>query len=80
MIRYIYQYVESGTYFNYTKVFEEVVSVYDYNLAPRKSIRANFNTSESDNETWTSGNVLLIDTQREKEIYLGTGWPYGTLE
>lgn len=26
------------------------------------------------------GHLLLMDTQREKDIYLGTQYPYGTLE
>ena len=49
-----------------------------YNLAPRKEIKSRvYNSMHSG--SYSYGHVLLIDTEREKEIYLGTAYPFPKL-
>ena len=49
-----------------------------YNLAPRKEfISRIYNSMHS--EGYSNGKVLLIDTERDKEIYLGTAYPFPKL-
>ena len=43
----------------------------EFNLAPRKITQATIGLE--------TGNLMLIDTEREKEIYLGVGWPFEPL-
>ena len=66
-------------YFNYT----QVVSLYGnkYNIAPRTH-RCNQNISNSENaevQFVDVGCIVLIDTEREKEIGLGKDYPFGKL-
>ena len=72
-------FIENGHFFNYTQILE-LESTAKANLAPRKSIRTLFNTTESENTTYTSGQTVLIDTELEKDIYLGTSYPFEPLQ
>jgi hypothetical protein len=68
-------YMNEGQFYNYTQVYDEFPK---FNLAPRKQF------ADPDNCVWHHGEcdyerITLIQTEREKEIALGVGYPYQPL-
>ena len=67
-----------GAYINYTQV-TELYGFQQFGFAPRKQFyQTYFNNPRLSGRTL--GRLTLIQTEREKEIGLGTGYPYGKLK
>jgi hypothetical protein len=62
-------------YFNYT----QEVSLYqdDYNLSPRLELSYTIASASVFGSTYVT--ALMIDTEREAQIGVGTSWPYGPI-
>ena len=65
-------YVSSGLFLNYTQIKD--ITSDKYNLSPRMQFGAAL--LDYDETTWQAS---FIDTQREKDIGIGTDWPYDPL-
>lgn len=67
-------YLETEPVLNFTKIDDMTES--KYNISPRLQ----FSRTACEEYEPSSANVLLIDTELEKQIMLGPDYPYGPLE